>query len=143
MERSDQERPPGVSNQTMDSGPTDAEQLLFICIVQDGVVKETVNTLCSWICEVVQSGRMHVNGWWDYLSVVHQRWNRAAVAKVISDTKWWTELLDCWERDESLEYENITFNGEEILANPSMVKFVQSDASGPHRLEEECQGSRS
>ncbi len=57
------------------------------------------------------------------------------IAKVISDTKGWTELRDCWERDESSEYENIIFfNGEEILANPSMVKFGQSDASGPRGL---------
>ena len=88
----------------------------------------------GWFCEVVQSGRMHVNGWWDYLSVVHQRWNRAVIATVISDTKWWTDLLDCWEINASSEYENIIFNGEEILANPSMVKFVQSDASGPDGL---------
>ena len=61
MECSDQERPPAVSNQAMSSGPTNAEQLLFICIVQNGVAKEMVNMSCLWITDLVQDAVDYAN----------------------------------------------------------------------------------
>jgi hypothetical protein len=85
----------------------------------------------SWYCEVMQSGRMHIDAWWRYAGALegwHQ--HRIDISSVIDETEWWVQILDRWENDVDGEFACRIFNSSEILADPSCFQLVQSDASG-------------
>jgi len=86
----------------------------------------------SWYCEVLQSGRMHINSWWAYASTIDTAMPHRDLSWVIDDTLWWIDIMDHWEKDESSAQACKIFNSSEILANPRSFQLVQSDSSGIH-----------
>jgi hypothetical protein len=112
------------------------QQLLaYVALIESGrdVDLQTVRHVAgklSWYCEVLQSGRMHINQWWRYASVL-EGWTRYYDRRLLLDeTAWWLNILEQWERDESSVQASVIFNSSEILANPDCFQIVQSDASG-------------
>jgi len=100
-------------------------------LVDFPVMRSVVGKL-GWYCEVLQSGRLHTDSLWDYLEYYDTRTQRNIIPCLIEDLDWWISIMDKWELDESSLLDNIIFNGSEIIANPSILQLVQSDASGPH-----------
>ncbi len=114
------------------------QQLLVYvaCIEKDeNVDLQTVRHVAgklSWYCEVLQSGRMHINQWWRYAGALEGWYHDFDKPLLLAETAWWIGILEQWELDESSVQASVIFNGAEILANPDCVDIVQSDASGIH-----------
>lgn len=92
----------------------------------------TVRHVCgklNWYSEVVQSGRMHIQSWWDY-ERNGKRTYQVTLGKLISDTQWWIDLLQVWGCAASGKVEYKILSAEEIRVNPRAMMVVQSDASG-------------
>ena len=84
----------------------------------------------GWYCEVLLSGRMHLNQWWLYAATLEGWAPHFTLALLLEETAWGIDILAKWERDESSAQACVIFNSEEILADPTIVQIVQSDASG-------------
>ena len=83
----------------------------------------------NWYAEVVQSGRLHIHGLWDYISS-HPTISSSTYDRVIKDLKWWETKLESWGDDAEAGGEYPILNGQELLSNPGWIEILQSDASG-------------
>jgi len=92
----------------------------------------------SWFSEVIQSGRLHINAWWQYAGLL-EGWHQIRdVSALVEETKWWITILEKWERDTDCHQACRIFNSGEILARPACLQLVQSDASGDDGLGYVC-----
>jgi hypothetical protein len=83
----------------------------------------------NWFAEVIQSGRLHIHGLWDYITS-HPKMSSTTYDKVLKDLKWWETKLDSWGSELEAGGEYPILNGQELLSNPGWVEILQSDASG-------------
>jgi len=88
----------------------------------------------GWYCEVLQSGRMHINYIWELVERT-ERHGRAGVTEevvrgVLSDLDWWRSILAEWSSTGKSGRETRIFTAEELRRDPDRVQIVQSDASG-------------
>ena len=92
----------------------------------------------NWFSEVIQSGRLHTNAWWQYAGLL-DGWNhRRDVPALIAETRWWIDVLEKWESDTDCHQACRIFNSGVILAHPEKLQLVQSDASGTDGLGYVC-----
>ncbi len=84
----------------------------------------------SWFSEVIQSGRLHINAWWQYAGVLEGWGHVRNVPAVIKETEWWIDVLSKWEVDGDCDQACRIFNSGELLEHPECLQLVQSDASG-------------
>ena len=84
----------------------------------------------SWYCEVIQSGRMHINAWWLYAGTLEEWHNNRDIPPVIAELEWWVGILGQWEHDDDCTHACRIYNCDELLAHPESFQLVQSDASG-------------
>ena len=83
----------------------------------------------NWFSEVVQSGRLHIHGLWDYISQ-HPKLPPATLIRVSSDIRWWKNKLKSWGDDEDAGGEYPILNGIELLTHEGWIEILQSDTSG-------------
>jgi hypothetical protein len=92
----------------------------------------------SWFSEVIQSGRLHINEWWQYAGLLEGWHQHRNVSALISETRWWVDVLESWELDIDCHQACRIFNAGQILARPACLQLVQSDASGTDGLGYVC-----
>jgi len=78
---------------------------------------------------VVQSGRLHIHGLWDYIAQ-YPKLPPLTLMKVSSDIRWWQSKLKSWGDDEDAGGEYPILNGVELLTHEGWIEILQSDASG-------------
>ena len=94
----------------------------------------TIAHICgklNWYAEVVQTGRVMLRCWWDYLRLPHHALPSPSLRQqLLTDSSWWSARLATWGADgvDGVEYPILSVS--ELLANPAKFQVVQSDASG-------------
>ena len=83
----------------------------------------------SWYCEVIQSGRMHINAWWLYAGTLEEWHNNRDIPSVVAELEWWVDILGQWEHDDDGTHACRIYNCDELLAHPESFQLVQSDTS--------------
>ena len=87
----------------------------------------------NWYSEILQSGRIHNKYWWIYMRdgnnlLPHER------LQLISDTKWWIQVLQTWSLDNYIGNEYKIYSASELIKDNTIL-LVQSDSSGIHGFE--------
>jgi hypothetical protein len=96
--------------------------------LSESIVEHTAGKL-GWFCEVIQSGRLHINWIFKYLNRV-SRASRAVMDGTIAEFDWWIKILELWASGDDYGGQYPILNGAELLANPHLIELCQSDASG-------------
>lgn len=108
------------------------ESYLSVLQSSQNLDHSTVRHVCgklNWYAEVVQSGRLHIQAWWLYEKHSSQLFERSR-EQLLTDTKWWIELLKQWSEGESKDVEYKIWSAAELIDDPHSLLIVQSDASG-------------
>ena len=56
----------------------------------------------NWYAEIVQSGRIHIQSFWNYFRH-HKRSYPASMIQLKKDMQWWLQLLTSWEHEDSTD----------------------------------------
>lgn len=85
----------------------------------------------NWFAEVLQSGRLHTHGFWDFLRLPTVRSIPARVRdRLLLDIAWWVRVLREWETQRGSGKEYRILSAAELQQDPASVYLIQSDASG-------------
>jgi hypothetical protein len=96
------------------------------------VPMSTIQHICgklNWYSEIIQSGRLYIRSWWNYLRHGNQIYPSTR-NRLLVDTQWWIDVLQSWESGSSSGFEYPIISASEMLQNPKAVYILQSDASG-------------
>lgn len=83
----------------------------------------------NWYAELVQSGRMHIQSFWNYFRH-HKRSYSASMIQLRKDMQWWIRLLTSWENDKSTDLVYRILSADALASDKESIYVVQSDASG-------------
>ena len=91
---------------------------------------ESLTGTLNWFCECIQSGRSHLNGFYNLA-----RWGSSShshvLARLVDDIEWWRTVLQSWVSEDSPEGTYPIISGKSLSENPEkFVYCVQTDASG-------------
>ena len=94
----------------------------------------TIAHICgklNWYAEVVQTGRVMLRCWWDYLRLPHHQLPSPSLRqRLLTDSAWWSAMLTTWGNDAVAGNEYPILSMDELLTQPHLLQVVQSDASG-------------
>lgn len=85
----------------------------------------------NWFSEIIQSGRLHIQSWWDYIR--HDRHHpvrHQLLSTIILDATWWIGILLRWEENKDSWAQYRILSSDELLQDEQSIFYVQSDASG-------------
>ena len=83
----------------------------------------------NWYASILQSGRLHNRTWFLYMTHGNTL-SPAMRTHLLNDLEWWCAVLESWSRGESASREYPIWSTASLLADPSNIYVVQSDASG-------------
>ena len=83
----------------------------------------------GWYSEVLQSGRLHIHSWWLYCRY-GDKLSPALRRQLVADIDWWRQVLRLWASDTPSPLDYRILSASELLADPTSMWILQSDASG-------------
>lgn len=85
----------------------------------------------NWFSEIIQSGRLHIQSWWDYIRYDRNHLVRQQLlSAIVLDATWWIGILLRWEENEDSWAQYRILSSEELINDEQSIYYVQSDASG-------------
>lgn len=85
----------------------------------------------NWFSELIQSGRLHTQSWWEYLRRTTNSSDILSIySRLSTDILWWINILLRWEKDDNDFSQYRILSAEELLVDKQSMYYLQSDASG-------------
>ena len=83
----------------------------------------------NWYAEIVQSGRIHIQSFWNYFRH-HKKSYPTSMIQLKKDIQWWLQLLTSWEHEDSTNLVYRILSADILAKDPHSIYVIQSDASG-------------
>lgn len=85
----------------------------------------------NWFSELIQSGRLHTQSWWEYLRRASSNTDTLSIcARLNTDILWWIDILRRWEEDKNDFSQYKILSANELMTDKYSIYYLQSDASG-------------